>query len=66
MERLETLVERRLTGIGPDGPIYKTYHIGHGQQLARKREAARRAELAARAAAQPAKKPRAKKAVSEC
>jgi hypothetical protein len=48
--RLATQYERRQTGVGFDDfgqltPVYKTYHVGHGQQLARKREAARAAEM---------------------
>lgn len=43
--RLPTVYERRQTGAAPNAkgviePVYTTYHIGHGQQLARKRLAA--------------------------
>lgn len=51
MNRLETQYERRQTGWQinektelPE-PVYTTYHIGHGQQLARTRLADRRVEL---------------------
>lgn len=51
--RLPTQFERRFVGfargaLGQLEPQYRTYHIGHGQQLARRREAARQAELSAR------------------
>lgn len=51
--RLPTQFETRLSGYGFDKygrptQKYTTYHIGHGQQLARRREAARQAELTAR------------------
>lgn len=57
-QRLETQHETRQTGweidkkTGLPRPVHTTYHIGHGQQLARQRADARHVELAARHAGQ--------------
>lgn len=56
-QRLETVFETRVTGWGFDdysrpSPTHTTYHIGHGQQLARQRADERRTELATRHAGQ--------------
>lgn len=53
-QRLETTFETRVTGwqinkeTGLPEPVQTRYHIGHGQQLARRRLNDRRAELKAR------------------